>query len=395
MQGIIHRDIKPENIGVHHDLKVHLFDWGEAVTMSDVDNLADRELSVDVGVAGTPLFMPPESLQYLTAEGKERAQLRSTLTTKLDIWGLGTVLYFLLSGRDLFLDTDEWELQDLAEIANSSTPWELPEGCTASCAARDFVQCCLRRAPENRLSAKELLQHPWLCGATTLAEVEIARQAAAMAAAAKSKVGARVSVLVADADASTSFDWAEEQEQQEEHLDYHQQLQAKRDLEEGFGLHQQHHASSSGVPACFFLDQQQQRQHSFHGGSSGSFLGSSAAAAAGADGVTGCGSGVVSPEWHCASMSAVGLDLQALGCSRSCAASQVDTAAAGKPLFGEEAVCEIRLRPSASAATLSLPHVSSTASLGSCCSGGLQQQQQQCMRGHQRSASSGNISFRY
>ena len=370
---------------------MHLFDWGEAVTLSDVNTLGDRELSVDVGVAGTPLFMPPESLQYLTTNGKERHSLRSTLTTKLDIWGLGTVLYFLLSGRDLFLDTDEWELQDLAEIANSSTPWELPEGCSASCAARDFVQCCLQRNPERRPAAKELLQHPWLCGATTLAEVEMARQAAATVAA-KPKVGVRVSVLVADADASTSYDWAEEQQLQEQQLDYQQQLQAKRDLEEGFGLQQQQQASSSGVH-CFFLDQQQasaaqqqQQQQSFCGGGTASFLGGAAAADGGS-----CAVGVVYPEWPCASMSAVGVDLQALGCAGGLAGSQLGDAAPGKRLFGEEAVCEIRLKPSASAATL--PHVSSMTSLGSCGSGGAQQQQG--VGGHQRSASSGNISFRW
>jgi serine/threonine protein kinase len=66
LQGIIHRDIKPDNIGVHVDHKVQLFDWGEAISLSQVNAASERELARQVGLAGTPLFMPPEALNYLT-----------------------------------------------------------------------------------------------------------------------------------------------------------------------------------------------------------------------------------------------------------------------------------------------------------------------------------------
>jgi len=192
-RGIIHRDIKPDNLGVQHDARLQLFDWGEAVTQAEAARMGDRELSRRVGVAGTPLFMPPESLNHVTRRPSEDGTvsddsssdgvpgLRSTLTPALDVWGLGTVVYFLLAGRDIFIGDSAWELEELADVVNCSSGVGLPEGTAASYAARDFLRRCLERCPQRRATAKELLQHPWLRGAETAAEVEAARAADAAA----------------------------------------------------------------------------------------------------------------------------------------------------------------------------------------------------------------------
>ncbi len=173
--------MKPDNIGVHvGSHSVHLFDWGEAVTLSDVHSAPDRELAHGVAVAGTPLFMAPEALNYLTRRGPQgSAGLRATLTTKLDIWGLGCVVFFMLSGRDVVSTDAGLELENLADLVDASDGIDLPDGCRASAAARDFLRCCLERDPELRSGAKQLLQHPWLAGATTLAELRAAKSAAA------------------------------------------------------------------------------------------------------------------------------------------------------------------------------------------------------------------------
>ncbi|WIA36954.1 hypothetical protein OEZ86_008194 [Tetradesmus obliquus] len=174
-KGIIHRDIKPDNIGVHVDHKVQLFDWGEAISLSAVNAASERELARSVGLAGTPLFMAPEALNYLTdrdRDPKGEHHLRSILTTKLDVWGLGTVLFFLLAGRDIFVNDSSWELDALADIASASCGVELPLGVTASHAARDFLRRCLERDPDERASAKELMQHPWLMGASSYNDMQ-------------------------------------------------------------------------------------------------------------------------------------------------------------------------------------------------------------------------------
>eukprot|EP00878_Enallax_costatus_P016281 GHUV01017078.1.p1 GENE.GHUV01017078.1~~GHUV01017078.1.p1 ORF type:complete len:485 (+),score=122.48 GHUV01017078.1:578-2032(+) len=174
-KGIIHRDIKPDNIGVHVDHRVQLFDWGEAITLDQIDRLTDKILSKQVGVAGTPLFMPPEVLNYLTDRDRDPQgahHLRRIISTKLDVWGLGTVLFFLLAGRDIFINDSSWELENLADIANASCGVDLPLGVEASYAARDFLRRCLERDPLERASAKELMQHPWLMGASSLSDME-------------------------------------------------------------------------------------------------------------------------------------------------------------------------------------------------------------------------------
>lgn len=185
LQGIIHRDIKPDNIAVQRDHTVQLFDWGEALSLGQINSLNDRELAKQAGIAGTPLFMPPEVLNYLTDRDREcpgEHALRRILTTKLDIWGLGAVLFFLLAGRDIFVADCEWELESLADIASASTGVELPEGVQASYAARDFLRCCLQRDPTRRSSARELSEHPWLFGAHSFADMAAAAEAAAAAA---------------------------------------------------------------------------------------------------------------------------------------------------------------------------------------------------------------------
>jgi hypothetical protein len=146
--------------------------------------MSDKELSRRVGVAGTPLFMPPESLNHLTrrkgADGE--GDLRSTLTPALDVWGLGAVVYYVLAGRDIFLGDSDWELEELADVVNASDGVQLPEGVRASYAARDFLSRCLERRPGQRAAARELLAHPWLRGAASRAEVEAALAADAAAA---------------------------------------------------------------------------------------------------------------------------------------------------------------------------------------------------------------------
>jgi serine/threonine protein kinase len=82
------------------------------------------------------------------------------------------VLYFLLAGRDIFVNDSSWELDALADIANASCGVELPLGVQASHAARDFLRRCLERDPNERASAKELMQHPWLMGASSYSDMQ-------------------------------------------------------------------------------------------------------------------------------------------------------------------------------------------------------------------------------
>jgi serine/threonine protein kinase/tetratricopeptide (TPR) repeat protein len=92
--GILHRDIKPGNVLLDADGEPHLTDFGLArlvETESDVTRTTD--------VLGTPSYMAPEQT------GGENTQL----TRATDIYGLGAVLYHLLTGGPPFAGRTAYE----------------------------------------------------------------------------------------------------------------------------------------------------------------------------------------------------------------------------------------------------------------------------------------------
>ncbi len=84
-QDIIHRDIKPANIMLSYDGSVKLLDFGIAVGLS-----GEAGLSKQGPTLGTPNYMSPEQI------------LGRDLGKASDIYSLATVLFELLTGRQLF-----------------------------------------------------------------------------------------------------------------------------------------------------------------------------------------------------------------------------------------------------------------------------------------------------
>jgi len=80
MNGLVHRDVKPANILISSSGVAKLVDLGLA---KDLSKPAQQEL----GLAGTPYYMPPEQSQGLEVD------IRS------DIYSLGATLYHMLVGR--------------------------------------------------------------------------------------------------------------------------------------------------------------------------------------------------------------------------------------------------------------------------------------------------------
>ena len=79
-RGVLHRDLKPENVLVTHDGAVRLTDFGLAVYRTD-------------RAAGTPYYMSPEQYRGAPLDGRT------------DLYGLGCLLWHLVTGHPLFRGT--------------------------------------------------------------------------------------------------------------------------------------------------------------------------------------------------------------------------------------------------------------------------------------------------
>ncbi|MFL6197012.1 MAG: tetratricopeptide repeat protein [Thermoanaerobaculia bacterium] len=82
---VVHRDLKPSNVMVSKDGRVKLLDFGIAKLMEEDGALT--QLTREGVRAFTPAFAAPEQV------------MGESVTTATDVYALGALLYFLLSGR--------------------------------------------------------------------------------------------------------------------------------------------------------------------------------------------------------------------------------------------------------------------------------------------------------
>jgi eukaryotic-like serine/threonine-protein kinase len=141
--GLVHRDIKPANIftsihGVQHDL-VKVLDFGLAEFSEN-----HKKLTMTGGAGGTPAFMAPE------------AALGKTVNARTDIYALGAVGYWLLTGRLVF-EAETPYATVMEHIYKTPVPpsrrteIEIPES------LERIIMMCLEKDPANRPgSAREL-----------------------------------------------------------------------------------------------------------------------------------------------------------------------------------------------------------------------------------------------
>ncbi|XP_015983596.2 ribosomal protein S6 kinase alpha-2 isoform X3 [Rousettus aegyptiacus] len=161
-QGVVHRDLKPSNI-------LYMDESGNPESIRICDFGFAKQLRAENGLLMTPCytanFVAPEVLK------------RQGYDAACDIWSLGILLYTMLAGFTPFAngpdDTPEEILARIGsgEYALSGGNWD-----SISDAAKDVVSKMLHVDPHQRLTAVQVLKHPWIVNRESLSQDQLSRQ---------------------------------------------------------------------------------------------------------------------------------------------------------------------------------------------------------------------------
>ncbi|XP_011790344.1 PREDICTED: ribosomal protein S6 kinase alpha-2 isoform X2 [Colobus angolensis palliatus] len=161
-QGVVHRDLKPSNI-LYRD------ESGSPESIRVCDFGFAKQLRAGNGLLMTPCytanFVAPEVLK------------RQGYDAACDIWSLGILLYTMLAGFTPFANgPDDTPEEILARIGSGKYALSGGNWDSISDAAKDVVSKMLHVDPHQRLTAMQVLKHPWVVNREYLSQNQLSRQ---------------------------------------------------------------------------------------------------------------------------------------------------------------------------------------------------------------------------
>lgn len=135
-RGVLHRDVKPSNLMLDDDGRVFVTDFGLCKTAEGSSLTAAGDL------VGTLRYMPPERFH-----GRDDA--------RGDVYGVGMILYELLSGRPAFPQRDRAELVQAVTVQSPPRPRKLNSSIPED--LETIVLTAIAQLPEERYPSMEAL----------------------------------------------------------------------------------------------------------------------------------------------------------------------------------------------------------------------------------------------
>ncbi len=144
--GIIHRDIKPANLfvcrqGMQRDF-LKIVDFGLALPVLEA---GDGRLTTEGTIAGSPAWIAPE------------AALGDAIDYRADLYGLGCVAYWLLTGLPVF-ESDQPLRQVMAHVGSAPVRPSERSGQPLPDDLQDAIMACLAKKPSDRPASAAALR---------------------------------------------------------------------------------------------------------------------------------------------------------------------------------------------------------------------------------------------
>lgn len=153
--GVVHADLKPENLMLSSeqasDSIVKVVDFGSTqIPGGDNHN-----------PAFTPAYAPPEAFH--------KKETSEPFEPPMDMWALGVILYIMLVGLHPFVLTGKLSDEELEARITSGKPPPIrdsPMTSHLSESAIELLERLIESDPTKRMTAQEMLAHPWVDGKT-------------------------------------------------------------------------------------------------------------------------------------------------------------------------------------------------------------------------------------